>query len=539
MNMNRKSMWTAVMAVAVALAFVLPGTAAFANIKRTENEHQATAINREIDTSACSMRVETSGLVSAEKSSEMARLDSTMISDTVYDDFHPTVAGDLSSRFFAGFEFTLDGTDYYPDFWYSLDGGSAWVEAGYFTESLGSEYPDADSNDNGFYFTFGPPDANGGQEWLGTAEDLTEITALFWDFSSYGFDNFEHMSISCYTRPGESWNPGGLAASGYNGYSGNVDGCPFIFYPVSATNGAISWLGDAEHYDHADIAIDEVTEMSYAVYDNTVDTNLVVRKDNFGVWDANGYHPDVAAYDVGDGEINLMNPSIEANNDAVVLVAEAEGDIVCFYSNDGFATVQQSTVADSALYPEITMSFDGSTFVCSYVKDGAVYIKISEDGGATWEYETQMEDCEVESEYGAHALGKALNGVFAVWEDNRSSDIDIYFGETLAVKLPELDIISIEGGLGVTATIKNTGDVTATNVTWTLIVKGGLLGFIDKTIWDTIPSLAVGNESGPLKTGIFFGLGKIVIEATVTCDEGSYATKTANGTQIIIFTRIS
>jgi len=537
--MKRKAICKAIVAIAVALAFVMPGAVAFANVEGTIEGNQASAIVREIDNPVFSMSVEMSEIVSVEKSSEMAMLDSTMIYDTEYDDFHPTVAGDSDGRFFAGFELTMDGTDYYPDFWYSLDGGSTWVEAGYFIETLGSEYPDADSNDNGFYFTFGPPDANGGQEWLGIAEDLTAITALIWDFSPHGFNDFEYMSISCYTRPDEPWNPGGLAASGYNGYSGNdLDGCPYIFYPISANQGAISWLV-LEHYYHADIAIDEVTEISYAVYDNTVDANLLVRKDNFGAWTAEGYHPEVASYDVGDGETNLMNPSIEANNNTVVLVAEAEGNIVCFYSDNGFASVQQSIVADSAMYPEVMMSFNGVFFVCSYVKDGAVYVKVSEDGGATWKYETQVEDSEVESEYGTHDLGKALTGIFAVWEDNRNPDIDIYFGEVLAVKVPELDIISIEGGLGVTTTIKNTGEANATNVILTLTVKGGLLGLIDKTVWDTIPSLAVGEESDPLKTGIFFGLGKIVVEVTATCDEGSSDSETKTGMQIIIFTRIS
>jgi len=547
--MKTKNMYKAIVAIAVAVAFVMPATAVD-NVDETEIENQSvvgvpatektSAIIREIDNSACSISAEMSEMVSAEKPSEMAMLDSTIIYDSEYDDFHPTVAGDSDGRFFAGFELTMDGTEYYPDFWYSLD-GSIWVEGGSFAESLGSEYPDADSNDNGFYFTLGPSDFNGGEQWLGIAEDLSNILAIIWDWSPSGFDDFEYMSISCYTRPGEPWNPGGLAGTGYNGNSGNdLDGNPFIFYQISGGSmGTISWLPGVEHCYHTDFAIDEVTEMSYAVYDNTVDVNLIVRKDNFGAWDGQGYHPYVSGWYVGDGETNLMNPSIEANDNTVVLVAEEDdGDIVCFYSNNGFASVQRSTVVASAMYPEVKMLFEGAIFVCSYVKDGAVYAKMSEDGGATWKDEAKVEDSEVESEYGAHDLGKAKEGIYAIWEDNRGSDIDIYFGQALVVTAPELDIISIEGGLGVKATIKNIGDAAATNVKLNISVIGGLLGFIDKTAESTIPSLAVDAES-VLNTGIFFGLGKIVIEVTTTCDEGFSDSETETGMQIIIFTRIS
>jgi len=547
--MHKKNTYKVIVSIVVALAFIMPGVAVFANVEETEIGNQAvvgipttektSAITREIDNSACYTCVEMSELVSVEKSSRMATLDSTMISDTEYDDFHPTVAGDSSGRFFAGFELTMDGTDYYPDFWYSLDGGSTWTESGYFSESLGSEYPDADSNDNGFYFTFGPPDANGGQEWIGVAEDLDEITARVLDWSARGFGDFEYMSISCYTRPWEPWNFGGLAASGYNGhYPGREwDGNPFIFYPISKTLSAIGWITCFEHYYHTDIAIDEITELSYAVYDNTVEAFLFVRIDDFGVWDGN-YHPHVTSWHVGDGITNLMNPSIEANDDTVVLVAEAEGNIVCFYSDNGFASVQQSVVVDSAAYPEVKMSFDRAIFVCSYIKDGAVYAKISEDGGATWKNEQQVEDSEVESEYGAHDLGKAMTGVYAVWEDNRSTDIDIYFGQALETTAPYLDIISIKGGVGVTATIKNVGDVAVTNVTWTLTVKGGLLGFIKVEKNGTEAILAVDGEI-KVKSGLFLGFGKIVATVSATCNGGSSDLETTKGRQIIIFTIIS
>lgn len=104
---------------------------------------------------------------------------------------------------------------------------------------------------------------------------------------------------------------------------------------------------------------------------------------------------------------------------------------------------------------------------------------------------------------------------------------------------PILEIIVIEGGLGVSAIVKNTGNADATDVLWNISVTGGILKLIDVAVEDTLAGLAVDEESEPLKTGLFFGLGKIAIDVTVTCDEGFSDSETATGMQIIIFTRVN
>jgi hypothetical protein len=105
-------------------------------------------------------------------------------------------------------------------------------------------------------------------------------------------------------------------------------------------------------------------------------------------------------------------------------------------------------------------------------------------------------------------------------------------------KAVALEIGTFKSGLGVTTTVQNIGIAPATNVSWTITVTGGLLGLINKTAGDTITSLAAGEVSNPLKTGLFFGFGPITITATVTCDQGVSVEKTASGTQLIIFTLV-
>jgi hypothetical protein len=475
-------------------------------------------------------------LCTAQKNSNMGMSrDSFIIYDTEVDDFHPTVAGDANDLFVAAFETEIE-SEMYPWFLYSLD-GETWDECGYFGTSLGAMFPDVDANANGHYGTFGiPPEDNYGAQWLVIAEDPLAITGATWDWSAYNFDDFNSMSISCHSQE-DNWNYGGMASTGYNGYSGDINGCPFIYYPTSETGGTIGWLNGPTGHLNADFAIDEETGMSYAVYDHETDANLMVRKDNFGIYDGDGHHPYIGNYYVGDDVTKISRPSVEAHDDTVVIVAEVDGGVDCFYSSNGGTTTFQSDVADSATYPEVISTWDGDIFVCSYVKDGAVYRQISEDGGATWSDEQQIQDSDTTSDEEPHDLGKSLGGVFSVWEDDRGSDIDIYFGSALEVTSPELSIESIKGGIGVKATIKNIGDAPATNVVASMTVKGGLLGMINKDKNVTETSLAVGDEFN-INSGLIIGIGKITVEVAATCDEGSSDSETKTGRQILFFSMV-
>ncbi|UCD13183.1 MAG: carboxypeptidase regulatory-like domain-containing protein [Thermoplasmatales archaeon] len=108
---------------------------------------------------------------------------------------------------------------------------------------------------------------------------------------------------------------------------------------------------------------------------------------------------------------------------------------------------------------------------------------------------------------------------------NATFNLTVFYAE------PCLEITAIDGGFGVTATINNTGDGDASKEPVTIIVTGGILGFINKTITKEV-DIKVG-ESTKVKTGIIFGLGGIDITVTTPHDE-----EAATGTQIIIFTLV-
>ncbi len=75
---------------------------------------------------------------------------------------------------------------------------------------------------------------------------------------------------------------------------------------------------------------------------------------------------------------------------------------------------------------------------------------------------------------------------------------------------PQVRIGGMSGGLSVSAVIQSVGTENATDIDWSIHVKGGMFGFINKTVSDTIPTLPVGEEV-TVSTGIILGFGKVAV----------------------------
>jgi hypothetical protein len=87
--------------------------------------------------------------------------------------------------------------------------------------------------------------------------------------------------------------------------------------------------------------------------------------------------------------------------------------------------------------------------------------------------------------------------------------------------------ITIKGGLGISATIKNNGTTTVTNMNWSIDLSGGII-LLGKSNTGTIANLAAGQQ---IKVSDFvFGFGKPVITVTV-----GDSTATATGTVLLFF----
>jgi len=113
---------------------------------------------------------------------------------------------------------------------------------------------------------------------------------------------------------------------------------------------------------------------------------------------------------------------------------------------------------------------------------------------------------------------QTLTKQYGTWTDDRNGNNDIYF-DTL--DMPIIGVGEISGGLGVTATITNTGTADAENIEWSISLSG--LVFLGRETTDIAEIVPAGGEV-TIKSGLLFGIGPV--EITVTAGE---AAKKASG----------
>jgi hypothetical protein len=115
--------------------------------------------------------------------------------------------------------------------------------------------------------------------------------------------------------------------------------------------------------------------------------------------------------------------------------------------------------------------------------------------------------------YGVRVKAQDMDGKESSWSDPHSIIIK---------EKPQIEIVSIGGGIGLSATVKNNVSQPLTNILWAVSVSGRLI-FTTTGMSGTIPSLAAGDETS-IKTGLIFGIGRITISVNV-----GDGTKTATG----------
>ncbi|PNX53024.1 MAG: hypothetical protein BV458_06685, partial [Thermoplasmata archaeon M9B2D] len=163
--------------------------------------------------------------------------------------------------------------------------------------------------------------------------------------------------------------------------------------------------------------------------------------------------------------------------------------------------------------PVTTCTLDGDMEGGIYISDVTVTLTATDDDSGVnytmyklddgaW---TTYEDPFVVTEDGEHT-------VYFYSVDN-AGNIEDEKSETFTIQHPAPSIsITIKGGFGVSAEIKNTGETNLTDIDWTISLNGSLI-FVGKTKSGTIASLAPG-DTETVKTFVL-GIGKtgIAVEA--------------------------
>jgi len=243
------------------------------------------------------------------------------------------------------------------------------------------------------------------------------------------------------------------------------------------------------------------------------------------VWPWQGFLVDAAEMT----NVQVADPDVGASGNNVAIVyadtdnSYGDWDIKCAYTStipgEGSQyTWETSVVADNHPADETNPAVfvSGNNVFVAYVSDGNLYLVKSEDGGATWGEPEQIntEDGTVVAEERTVDIG--AGGI--VWTDNRNGAKDIYYAP---LPTAVINVDTISGGFGVSATVTNTGTEDASAIDWTISLSGPV--FVGKEASGTIDSLPAGGET-TIGTGLVFGIGPTTITVTA-----SGATKTASG----------
>jgi len=316
-----------------------------------------------------------------------------------------------------------------------------------------------------------------------------------------------------------------LHTNGYFQAGGHIFGLGWFLYPdfYSPPNAGICWDGNLffQSAPAAEIEMDSNVNQLFIVCEtclcnktyitiktNVMDEALITSGElQNGGWKYSDVEEMPGEY-FGLG----TDPDVSGSGNKVCVVYVENGTVICKssttspYYDPGF-TWQTSQVDTNASSPAVYMQ--GNTVYCAYVKDGNLYLKVSEDGGVIWGAAEQKNDVDgtVVAQKGSVDICKT--GI--AFTDVRNGNFDVYF--TSYERKPTSELVIT--GLGpLIMTIKNIGDAPAYNINWSIMptVKEGFLFLGKKSFSGTVlVSLEPGQEITVGQKQLLFGFGSIEI----------------------------
>jgi len=227
-------------------------------------------------------------------------------------------------------------------------------------------------------------------------------------------------------------------------------------------------------------------------------------------------HPYVLAIREELSEENLVEASVNPDEFLV-----GEFSWIEFDFEDIWVTVGQTyyIVCYTENITDNWYAWAGNNLSESY-QDGCAWVSI--DDGDTWGNDSLPAESNVM---------KKQNGVAPIKGEDNTSDMCF---KTYGIDGTELSIELTKTLFSVNVVVTNIGDAPAYNVEYEIIVQGGLLGFVNKTVSGTETELGVG-DSLPISIGTIFGFGPISVTARAWADNAPEVSDSLDGFLMFLF----
>jgi hypothetical protein len=421
----RKKYFKAAIAIAVALAFILPSSAVIANNPTQQNNP---VLNKIKDYKVIKPTVGTKD-------------DNILISNSPGDDIIPSITKDASGNTvvtwtneqdiltwnmgiaysatptdplsWTGYTITLTGTTmvYSSDTAYvngpnpSSYKGLYGVDIYYDTQQIGFyQIADITTDPSTWLFYY----------WNTVAEDPTYCTVEDQGYYTEPYyNNFGPVNFDIY-----HWNDLGY----------DVPDCPMYLLYDPANSSSVTFFDAQSHLrtapakDPAMAMLPNWFHAAWQYHNATTDIDQIVWKKMdsrveadieftpYQKYVAEGTNPEIAAYQDG-----------TAYHIAIVYVDGS--DVKCIYSADDGTTWSTPVTVAAGSYPALCAI--GTKLYCAYIDGGNLFLKTSDNGGETWSTDTQINDnpgtvSAEENSVDIHSAG-------IVWVDTRGADKEIYY----------------------------------------------------------------------------------------------------------------
>ena len=520
--MKKKTIYVSLV-VAVAIISTIP-----INMASVGNEKERSIAIQHFIIHPHGIAIKADKLINFKGTAPSSLLGGTPVANSPDNEVSPEIAYCSGNNLLAAYADQPDFTDSNIVLSVSTDGGNTWNPHS-ITPYAGTYETDPTiayrGNGNMAVASWGlDPTEYPAGHWLVLLDDITDPSTwtggVYTWSDSYNVFDWRNYSIAGYYSSSAPTFWGLLAFVGsvdddnwdhaYNVPFILTDGTKWYGEGYVVANDIGNWSGSR----NVAVAVDKEAKRGYMVCDflnSTAGThglgilNLPMETtwDNGSIWYSNVIQSDYFT--------SYSHPDISIGGGREYIVAEVakqgQTDIVCFTSTDGFNTTTQTMITnspDNETDPHVFAY--GNTAQCIFTKDGNLYETYTNDGGTTWSQPQQINDVNGSVVAGWHSSDLTTGGN-VIWTDIRAGNDDIYFAN-VGVPAPIIGIKSISGGLGVKATITNTGSVAAQNVPWSIDVSGGLV-ILGKHAEGTISSLGVGQSV--VISDFLLGIGKVTI----------------------------